>query len=141
MLIAVALYSFQKHPARFALGVAGVIGSAVLVQGSVGVLHQERSFFGVYKVKVQDRGRKTVLIHGTTTHGAEFTRSDLRREPLMYYARSGPVGQVMQSLGAVHTVGVIGLGTGALACYRKPAPGSSFYEIDHALKRHAAGSG
>ena len=141
MLIAVALYSFQKHPARFALGVAGVIGSAVLVQGSVGVLHQERSFFGVYKVKVQDRGRKTVLIHGTTTHGAEFTRSDLRREPLMYYARSGPVGQVIESLGAVHTVGVIGLGTGALACYRKPGQEWTFYEIDGAVERIARDDG
>jgi len=141
MLAAAGLYSFREHPARFALGVAGVIGSAVMVQGSVGVLHQERSFFGVNKVKVLDHGRKTVLIHGTTTHGAEFTDRDLRREPLMYYARSGPVGQIVESIGDFHTVGVIGLGTGALACYRKPGQNWTFYEIDSAVERIARDDG
>ncbi len=59
----------------------------------------------------------------------------------MYYARSGPVGQVIESLGAVHTVGVIGLGTGALACYRKPGQEWTFYEIDGAVERIARDDG
>ena len=46
---------------------------AVLVQGSVDVLHTERNFFGINKVKRIEDGRKTHLIHGTTMHGTEFT--------------------------------------------------------------------
>jgi hypothetical protein len=140
MITAAGLYSFREYPVRFALGVAGVIGTAVVVQGSVGVLHQERSFFGVNRVKLQDQGRKTVLIHGTTTHGAEFVGAD-RREPLMYFARSGPVGQALDSLGPLRRVGVIGLGTGALACYSKPGEQWTFYEIDGAIERIARDDG
>jgi hypothetical protein len=136
-LTACLLYSFSGNPARFALGVAGVLGSAALVQASVGVLHQERNFFGVKKVAIVDQGRKTVLVHGTTNHGAEFIETDLRHEPLMYYARSGPAGQVFSLLCNIHSVGVIGLGTGALVRYRRPGQEWTFYEIDSAIERIA----
>jgi len=136
-LTAGLLYSFTENPARFALGVAGVLGSAALVQASVGVLHQERNFFGVKKVEIVDQGTKTVLVHGTTWHGAEFIDTDLRRKPLLYYARSGPVGQFFTLFGDIHTVGVIGLGTGALVCYRRPGQEWTFYEIDGAIERIA----
>ncbi len=133
----IALYSFAERPFRFALGVAAVIGSAVLVQGSVDVLHMERSFFGINKVKLIDGGRKTALIHGTTMHGTEFTDPKLHREPLAYYARSGPVGQALALAGPRPSVAVIGLGTGALACYRKPGETWTFFEIDGAVERIA----
>jgi spermidine synthase len=131
------LYSFRERPVRFTLGVAGVLGSAMFVQASVGVLHQERSFFGVNRVKVQNQGRQIALIHGTTAHGAEYVDANRRLEPLMYFARSGPVGQVFGSRGDLHTVGVIGLGTGALSCYSKPGQEWTFYEIDGAIERIA----
>ncbi len=134
---AVALYVFAERPFRFAFGVAAMIGSALLVQGSVDVLHTERNFFGVSKVKLVDGGRKTALIHGTTMHGTEFVDPGLRREPLSYYARSGPVGQMFALSGKRSSVAAIGLGTGALACYRKPGETWTFFEIDGAVEQIA----
>jgi len=134
---AVILYSFAERPLRFAMGVAAVIGGAVLVQSSVDVLHTERSFFGIYKVKRLDGGRRLALIHGTTMHGTEFTDPRLRREPLAYYARSGPVGQFFALDGIRPSVAAIGLGTGALACYRRPGETWTFFEIDGAVERIA----
>ncbi len=57
--------------------------------------------------------------------------------PLAYYARSGPVGQALALAGPRHQVGVIGLGTGALACYRRPGEDWTFFEIDAAVVRIA----
>ncbi|HEX4303869.1 MAG TPA: fused MFS/spermidine synthase [Rhizomicrobium sp.] len=134
---AVALYAFTARPYRFAFGVAAMIGSALLVQGSVDVLHTERNFFGINRIKRIDNGAKTVLIHGTTMHGTEFTDPRLRREPLAYYARSGPAGQAMALRGIRTNVAAIGLGTGALACYRRPGESWTFFEIDGAVERIA----
>jgi hypothetical protein len=53
-------------------------------------------------------------------------------EPLEYYGRGGPAGQVFAAL-KPHTTGAIGLGAGALACYGHV----SFYEIDPEVVRIA----
>ncbi|HEX4271406.1 MAG TPA: hypothetical protein VHZ32_08465, partial [Rhizomicrobium sp.] len=134
---ALALYSFAERPFRLALGVAAVLGSVLLVRGSVHVLDTERSFFGINKVRLIEDGRKIALIHGTTMHGTEFTDPRLRREPLAYYARSGPVGQMLALAGPRRQVAAIGLGTGALACYQKPDENWTFFEIDAAVEKIA----
>ncbi|MES2294150.1 MAG: fused MFS/spermidine synthase [Pseudomonadota bacterium] len=134
---AVALYSFTARPFRLALGVAAALGAAVIVQGSVDVLHTERNFFGINKVKRIEGGRKLTLIHGTTMHGTEFSDPAFWSVPLAYYARSGPVGQLLALAGTRPRVAVIGLGTGAIACYRKPGEAWTFYEIDGAVERIA----
>ena len=134
---ALALYSFTTRPFRFAFGVAAMLGSALLVQSSVDVLVTERNFFGINRVKLIDGGAKTALVHGTTMHGTEFTAPNLRREPLAYYARSGPVGQMMALAGSRREVAAIGLGTGALACYRRPGESWTFFEIDAAVEKIA----
>jgi hypothetical protein len=137
---AIALYSFVERPLRFTLGVAAILSSALAVQATASVLHSERSFFGIYKVKLTDGGHKTALVHGTTMHGTEFVDPILQREPLAYYARSGPAGQVFSRLPKLSNIAVIGLGTGALACYRKPGESWTFFEIDGAVERIARDS-
>jgi spermidine synthase len=134
---AMVLYSFVERPLRFALGVAAVLGCALAVQSTAGVLHNERSFFGIYKIRLTDGGRRTTLIHGTTMHGTEYTDPILQREPLAYYARSGPAGQMFALAPPLPNVAVIGLGTGALACYRRPGESWTFFEIDSAVERIA----
>ena len=134
---ALALYAFTARPLRFAFGVAAMVGSALLVQSSVDVLLTERNFFGINRVKLIEGGSKTALIHGTTMHGTEFTAPGLRREPLAYYARSGPAGQLMALGGIRNDVAAIGLGTGALACYRKSGERWTFFEIDAAVEKIA----
>lgn len=132
-----AIFSFAERPYRLALGVAAMIGGVILVQSSVNVLHTERSFFGINKIKLFDQGRQTALIHGSTLHGIEFNAPRWRREPLAYYARSGPAGQALARAGFRETVAAIGLGTGALACYRTPGESWTFFEIDDAVERLA----
>lgn len=134
---ALAVLSFTERPWRLALGVAFMIGAAAFVGNSVNVLHTERSFFGINKITTFDGGLQTALIHGTTIHGVEFNDPGRAREPLAYYSRPGPVGQVMAHAGFRQDVAAIGLGTGALACYRTPGENWTFFEIDSAVERIA----
>ena len=63
-----------------------------------------------------------------------------RDQPLTYYTRSGPIGQVLADLTvrqAQARVAVIGLGAGSLACYKQPDQAWTFYEIDPSVVRIA----
>ncbi len=97
------------------------------------VTYRQRSFFGIYKVEIVKKGLRTNLIRGTTVHGSEWREASRQREPLLYYHRAGPVGQLFALLPPAHAVGVIGLGTGALGCYERPGQDWTFYEIDAAV--------
>jgi SAM-dependent methyltransferase len=62
------------------------------------------------------------------------------REPLTYFHRTGPIGQVFtayESRWANRPVAVIGLGTGTLATYGQKGQPFTFYEIDPLIKRIA----
>jgi spermidine synthase len=77
------------------------------------------------------------LVHGTTTHGRQVI-GDANPEPLTYFHRQSPIGQLFKQLGAeVRSVGVIGLGTGTLAAYAQSGSQWTFYEIDGAVERIA----
>jgi hypothetical protein len=142
---------FRNRPLRFGLAVAAVIGAA-WVHGPLPqpgraasvVVHRERSFFGALTVEVEAPGtvaESHVLTHGTTLHGQQFTHPQLKHEPLTYYTRSGPVGQVMRVVAeskAPVTLAMIGLGSGASACYGRSGDALVCYEIDGAVARIAA---
>ena len=106
-----------------------------------GLLHQERSFFGVYRVKLDADAPVVDLSNGTTIHGAEAIEPARWREELRYYHPAGPVGRYFATLRDAspgrQRVGVIGLGTGALACYAQSGDDWSFYEIDPVVVRLA----
>jgi hypothetical protein len=73
------------------------------------------------------------LFHGTTKHGAQRLAADTSKIPLTYYSRPGPMGQLFKEFDGVDenwTIGVVGLGAGALACYAKPQQSWTLYEID-----------
>ncbi len=110
-----------------------------------GVIHQERSFFGVLRVITSAEGEAPahVLRHGTTLHGLQFTSGNLRSFPTAYYGFAGGVGLTLQSAaqGAPLRVGVIGLGVGTLAAYGRPGDLYRFYEIDPAVVSLARTSG
>ena len=102
-----------------------------------GVIHQERSFFGVLRVLTAAEGEAPahILRHGTTLHGLQFTSANLRLFPTAYYGFAGGVGLTLQSAaqGPPLRVGVIGLGVGTLAAYGRPGDLYRFYEIDPAV--------
>lgn len=106
------------------------------------VIHRERSFFGSFHVV---RGREGVmhqLVHGTTVHGMQIAGKEAihRTLPLTYYFPTGPIGQIFQSIRgtpALQSVGIVGLGVGALAGYAEKKQEFTFYEIDPAIDRVA----
>jgi hypothetical protein len=131
---------FLRHrPLHLGLALAAVL----LVAGFVDArnndqIRQSRSFFGVLRIS-RDRDEKgyTELRHGTTLHGRQSLEPARRAEPLSYYQRKGPVGQLFAALdrrpGAVR-MAVIGLGTGTLAAYARPGDRVTFYEIDRLVR-------
>jgi SAM-dependent methyltransferase len=106
----------------------------VVAAGSAG-LHTERTFFGVLHVVEQDGERR--LVHGTTLHGVERLAGPLAGEPLTYYGRSGPLGDVFSAYPRFDRVDAIGLGVGTVAAYGRPGQRLTFYELDPAIARVA----
>ncbi len=137
LVCSLTLYWFSERSNRFALGVAAALGGVLLVENTVDVLHSERSFFGINRVLRMEQKGMITLLHGTTMHGAEFIDPARRDQPLTYYARSGPLGQALAQAGPRPRAALIGLGTGALACYRKPGDDWTFFEIDASVEKIA----
>jgi hypothetical protein len=133
-------FTFVERPVRFALGIAALLGSGILMsQGQV--LHRERSFFGTLSVVRLEPGPYHQLIHGNTVHGQQRLDPDHRRQPLTDYYRTGPIGQVFEVFGqrsSRPTVAVVGLGTGSLAAYAQSGELWTFYEIDPSVVRIAS---
>ena len=95
---------------------------------------QERSFYGVYKVLDTQEPRARLLYHGTTLHGSELVLPDGSRESrTTYYAPDSLLGEVLGAHATLRSparVGLVGLGTGSLACFARPGDEYRFYEID-----------
>lgn len=137
LICSMTLYWFSHRSNRFALGAAAMLAGILLVENTVDVLHSERSFFGINKILRMDQKGQIALVQGTTMHGAEFIDRARRDEPLTYYAYSGPLGQALAYAGPRPRAVLIGLGTGALACYREPPFDWTFFEIDGAVEKIA----
>jgi hypothetical protein len=100
-------------------------------------LVSERTFFGV--LRVEQDGAKHVLVNGTTVHGVESFAAGDRGEPLSYYTRQGPLGQILAAYGdRLSSVAAVGLGSGAVAAYGRPGDRFTFYEINPAVARIAS---
>lgn len=134
---AVVLF-FWKRPIRLALG-AGAMYAATQLAGNANsnVLMQDRSFFGMYRVRrIADYH---ILQSGTTTHGGQSRELTRRMEPLTYYYTGGPLGDIFATVAQkpVRRVAMVGLGTGTIACYGRPDEHWTFYEIDPMVARIA----
>ncbi len=102
----------------------------------------QRSYFGVYRVTLSADGQFNTLIHGTTLHGAQRVRDDAGNPvadatPGTYYHPGSPMAETVrkvreaaQAQGRVPRYGIIGLGTGSLACYIEKGESWRFFEID-----------
>jgi hypothetical protein len=83
-------------------------------------------------------GHQFYLKHGAITHGAQFTHPSRRREPTTYYGRESGVARAIdyyrrQLQPSRMKLGVVGLGTGALAAYADGGDSVTFYEINPAV--------
>jgi len=141
-LPAVLCYTCVERSIRFGLGVGAVLIAASFCNlFEDRVLLQQRSFFGVLVVE-KDRFFHR-LVHGTTLHGKQFMDENRHDVPLTYYHRTGPIGQIMAAYNnptnpkELPKVGLIGLGTGTMACYARKDQEFTFYDIDPLVKKIA----
>jgi spermidine synthase len=139
----VACYTLQGRPLRFALAVAAIFLASLLDPGVHGPsAYRVRSFFGVHRVTEQEGLRR--LVHGNTVHGQQFVEPAKRREPLTYYHRTGPMGQMLATLegdARRGRIGLVGLGAGSLAAYAQAGDRWTFFEIDPAVVHIARDGG
>lgn len=132
-------HRFTSNAHRFALGLAAVmLASSLLTLDAGTTLYTERSFYGTLRVTRDAETGAHKLYHGSTLHGRQFTDDARRCEPLSYYHREGPLGNVFNAFNydakqsSAH-IAVIGLGTGATAAYALPNQTWTFYELNPAV--------
>ncbi|MEM1372213.1 MAG: hypothetical protein AAGG72_08325, partial [Pseudomonadota bacterium] len=121
-----------------------IVGSALIVCVGASVVADginQRSFFGVSRVTETSDGAYRLYVHGTTVHGGQRLKDEDgnkidRPPPIAYYYPGSPMARAFDlarvSLEGDEKLrtGVIGLGTGSLACHAKPDEVIRFYEID-----------
>jgi hypothetical protein len=140
-VVAIACLRMSRDPARFTLAIGLVVIGAMVTTGArSGVLLRERNFFGVREVREDTQKRLRRLMHGTTNHGAQSIDPAKRQEPVTYYHRPGPIGDVFRAFPPIpgRKVAVIGLGAGVLAAYAGAREEWTFYEIDPDIARVAS---
>lgn len=140
-IIAASCFALKDRPARFAMGLGAVLLAAGTYTGPLHeVLVQHRNYFGVVRVTFDPTANEHRMVHGHTVHGAQSLDPDRSREPLTYFSRTGPIGQVFEMLNekpGPANVAIIGLGAGTMAAYAQPAQRWTFYEIDPEVVRLA----
>lgn len=122
---------------RFALALALVYGiGAARAPRDWTVVASSRTFFGVHRVAEDAGAALRFLVHGRTIHGVQSTDRARRREPLSYFHRGGPLGDLARHPAferPAARVAVLGLGTGAMAAYGRAGQAWTFFEIDAAV--------
>ncbi len=151
----VGCYLFHERPIRFSLGLLVIyaISTIIPLKGSLPfdpnmliligaislilalknhVLFSASTAFG--KISVIDHPDLNVhlLKNGSIVHGVQFWDPARRGEPLAYYNRKGPIGDVFSRLGlaSATNIGVVGLGAGTLAAYGTKGQTFTFFEIN-----------
>jgi len=116
---------FVAALAALMLAVGGVVQIETDLAGK-----RQRSFFGVYTVDARPKAQYIALVHGTTMHGAQSLRPELLTTPMTYYLREAGIGRALAAMAPDARIGVVGLGTGTLACHAKPGQRWTAWEID-----------
>ncbi len=123
----------------------GLLLMMMVAQGGLSTIQQTlagyrtRSYFGIYTVYDNQVEKTRLLVHGTTLHGKQSLEPGRRLEPTTYYGDTSGIGLALDQAPAMFgphaRVGVVGLGTGTLACRHKPGQSWTFFEIDPAVVR------
>lgn len=138
-LVALAVWRHPPHLLFVAMSLYLVV---VLLPSGVHRGNAQRSYFGVYRVVQSGDGEFNVLQHGTTLHGAQRIRDGVGKPvadttPTTYYHPHGPMASAVRliSVAAAQArtearFGIIGLGTGSMACHASAGETWRFFEID-----------
>jgi hypothetical protein len=142
--LGLAVLAAQPLPRlQLAAMAALVLGVASLPYASAPVF-TTRSFFGTHRVVDTVGGTYRLLLHGTTLHGIQRNgKTGERPTPIGYYYAGSPMARSIELARAAAggerplQIGIVGLGSGALACYALPGEQWRFFEIDAAVARIA----
>jgi hypothetical protein len=135
-LLGLAMVPWRWAVTAFLLGIMLAQGGYdTLVDSRAGL--RTRSYFGIYTIREHPEGKLRTMLHGTTVHGEQSTDPLRRRTPLAYYGPGSGAGLVFGNardlLGPQARVGVLGLGTGTLACFAQGDQPWTIFEIDPAV--------
>jgi hypothetical protein len=134
-----------RNPVRFSLALGTLLlSNSFLIGLENRVLYEHRNFFGISRVLDDPGANYRYLVNGGTLHGMQALEPARAGEPLSYYNRSGPVGQLFDSFPDPETkrrIAAIGLGSGSMACYGSPGQQWTFYEINPAVVHVARDTG
>lgn len=142
LVFAILLLASFRHPPRQAAIALLMFLTIVTLPSGVKRGDAERSYFGVYRVSTSNDGDFHILTHGTTLHGAQRIRDQTGAyrddlTPTTYYYPKSPMAQTimrvrerLEGQGRQGRYGIIGLGTGSLACYAQEGERWRFFEID-----------
>lgn len=120
--------------------------SSILLAASIKspVLFSISSRYGPLQV-VHNRRKNTIVLQSSNViQGAQLCAKDERMEPISYYVKQGPFGQLfgaLQNDPRSKNVAVIGLGVGTIAAYGVPGQTMTFYEIDPIVEKIACQMG
>ncbi|MFC5343803.1 spermidine synthase [Brevundimonas staleyi] len=133
----IAGFLLRDRPIAYVAIAAAIALSTAYIARGYDAAFTDRSFFGVMKIApVNDPrlgGQVNILMHGTTLHGAQPRDPAFACMPTMYYAPSTPIGQATMALqhrSPGLNIGVVGLGSGAMAGYKRGTDRLTFFEID-----------
>lgn len=147
---AIGLLLSLRHPPRQAVLALLMFVTVATLPSNVKRGEAERSYFGVYRVSLSSDSNFNVLTHGTTLHGAQRIRNDdgVYQDdltPTTYYHPKSPMARTIAEVrerltrqGRKGNYGIIGLGTGSLACYAEAGERWRFFEIDPLVVRIAS---
>jgi hypothetical protein len=132
---ALAALAFSGRPVRFGGVLVAVIAASSTYPSEIGSIeYATRNFYSVHRVLRDDVHGFRWLTNGVTVHGGQRLADTAAPLPLTYYTPTGPAGDVFRLLGRPgQSVGVIGLGAGALMYYAQPGQRWTFFEIDPAV--------
>ena len=128
-LIAAKRWAYVAACAALIATMGGIAQLRLTLEGA-----RSRSYFGIYTVRDTASGDRQ-LMHGTTLHGIQQSENGtLGTAPTTYYGHKAGVGLTLglaeRLFGPDARIGVVGLGVGTLACYRRPRQSWTFFEID-----------
>ncbi|MFH1360462.1 MAG: fused MFS/spermidine synthase [Candidatus Omnitrophota bacterium] len=126
-------FIFLIRKDRLAL-VVGLLASTILLQTIEPLwfkskyVFSRRNYYGIKRV-FEEHGVR-LLTNGNTVHGAQFIDPKISYVPLTYYNPKSPVAEWLIHESNIRRVGMIGLGTGALATYLKKGQQVDLFELD-----------
>jgi hypothetical protein len=142
LIIGLALIMNWQSPPRQLIAALGLVCAVTWLPSGVKRGEAQRGYFGVYRVMQSIDGQFNILIHGSTLHGAQRIRDEQGNpvadfSPATYYHEASPMArtiatrrEILAEADKKGRYGVIGLGTGSLACHSDVDEDWRFFEID-----------